>query len=160
MVRQASGLMLMAITQAIEFLRTALSGGPLSANDVRAQAKAAGVSWAAVRRGKSRIGIVTTRKSVGSAGDGQWFWSLPKGQDAQAQGVQAAQVVQAAPAAQPSMPRTILVRRPGVVPAGPNELSWEQWQALGSETGKDCPRIREFLRQREATSSLGGQTNG
>ena len=54
----------MAITQAIDFLRAVLGGGPLPVNVVRAQAKAAGVSWAAVRRAKQRIGVVAVREST------------------------------------------------------------------------------------------------
>jgi hypothetical protein len=72
------------------------------------------------------------------------------------------------PSAQPQPAvRQILVRRPGVAAVGENELTWEQWQALGSETGTDCPRIKQFLRERAAfsgslsspssPSSLGGQ---
>lgn len=40
--------------------------------------------------------------------------------------------------------RTITVKRPGVAPHGPDEISWEQWQALGCEVS----RLKEFLRQR------------
>jgi hypothetical protein len=85
----------MAITQAIEFLRAVLSVGPLPANVMRARAKAAGLSWASLRRAKQQLGIEAVRESEGSAGAGRWLWSLPKaqqdGQDAQQAQLQAAQ---------------------------------------------------------------------
>jgi hypothetical protein len=58
---------------------------------------------------------------------------------------------------QPPRQRVIVVKRPGVAAVGENELTWEQWQALGSETGTDCPRIREFLQRRSGNQQLGGQ---
>ncbi len=157
----------MAIDQAIIFLRDLLGDGLLPANDVRTQADDAGFSWATIRRAKERAGVVVLRQSVGGAGAGQWLWSLPvsqdtQGQDAPSQGEQA-QAAQAAPtqAAQPqgaavqlpSRQHAIRVRRPGVAPEGPNEISFEQWQELGCETGTNCPRIKEFLRLREAANA-------
>ena len=141
----------MAITQAIEFLRAALGGGSLLANDVRARAKAAGVSWAAVRRAKQRIGVVAVRESEGSAGAGRWLWSLPKaqqgGQDAQQAQLQAAQPLDAQPQpAQSPRQRVITVKRS---PVGPDEISHEEWRALGCSV----ERLKEFLRQRSTETA-------
>jgi hypothetical protein len=150
----------MAMTQAIGFLRAALSGGPLPATVVRAQAKAANVSWAAARRAKQRIGVEARRESEGGAGAGRWLWLLPV--QGAGQGVQGAQAAQVAPtqAAQPSAaqppsrPRTITVKRPGIAPVGPDEISHELWQSLGCSV----ERLKEFLRQRGAETANASQT--
>jgi hypothetical protein len=139
----------MAIGQAVSFLRELLAGGPLPTNEVRARAEAAGFAWAMIRRAKDHLGIEAIRKSEGSAGAGRWLWSLPVSQSAKAeqqvaQGVQAAQTQVAQAAQPPPRPREIKVRRPGVVPQGPDEISWEQWQAVGCSV----ERLKDFLRQR------------
>jgi hypothetical protein len=151
----------MAKTWAINFLCEALAQGPVATTELEARAKAEGLSWASLRRAKQQLKIEAIRESRGIGGDGRWLWSLPKalqnGQDAQV--VQPPAAVQVAQAAQlqtaqstqppvappPRRQRVILVKQ---VPQGPDEISFEQWRALGSETGRDCPRIREFLRQR------------
>jgi hypothetical protein len=61
---------------------------------------------------------------------------------------------QAHDAQAPRRTRVIKVRGRGVQPEGPDELSLEQWEALGSELGSDCPRVKEFLRQRDARSPI------
>jgi hypothetical protein len=170
----------MAISQAIEFLRAALSGGSLPATVVRAQAKAAGVSWAAARRAKQRIGVEALRKSEGGGGAGCWFWSLPvQGAKGVGQGVQDAQFTQlnqpaqlnqfappaqltqaVQPAAQP--PAAITPPRQRVItvkhrPVGPDEISHADWQNLGCST----ERLKLFLRQRDQQfAQLGDKVNG
>jgi hypothetical protein len=154
--------------QAQAFLRDLLGASPLPANTVRAQAEEAGFAWATIRRAKHQLGVEVVRESVGGTGEGRWLWSLPKEQDAQPQDTQAAQVAQTAQAsapptqpaqaqavstpASPATPprsREIKVRRPGVVPQGPDEISWEQWQELGCSV----ERLKGFLRQREAANA-------
>jgi hypothetical protein len=46
--------------------------------------------------------------------------------------------------------RVIKVRARGVQPEGPDQISYEEWENLGRELGRDCPRVKEFLRQRDA----------
>jgi hypothetical protein len=141
----------MAIERAVIFLRELLAGGPLPATVVRTRAEAAGFSWGTTRRAKDQLQIKAVRESAGGGGDGQWLWSLSNGQDVQAQAAQtqAAQTQAAQSVEPPRQRRVITVRRPGVPAAGPDELTHEQWQALGSEVGENCPRIREFLRRRD-----------
>jgi hypothetical protein len=138
----------MAIKRAIEFLRAALGAGPLPADDVRARAKAAGLSWASLRRAKPRIGIVALRESKSNTGEGKWLWSLPVSQEVrrqEAQPAQTAQAVPAPPATAPPRMREIIVRRPGVAAVGPDQVTWADWQALGCST----ERLKLFLRQRD-----------
>ena len=68
--------------------------------------------------------------------------------DPSGQGTRAVQP-QAARPADVELPRqrVITVRRPGVVPQGPNEISHEQWHELGCSV----ERLKEFLRQRSST---------
>jgi hypothetical protein len=147
------------------FLRELLVGGPLlslPSNTVRERVEAAGFAWSTVRRAKNQLGILAVRESEGGGGAGRWLWSLPKGQAALAQTMQAAQAVQmklqaaqAAPAAPtqvtqppaaqpPSHPRTITVKRPGIAPVGPDEISHELWQSLGCSV----ERLKKYLHQR------------
>jgi hypothetical protein len=148
----------MAVERAVIFLRELLAGGPLLSNNVRERVEAAGFAWSTIRRAKDQLGVEAVRESEGGGGSGRWRWVLPKGQVALCRISQEAQAMpvetQAAqsPAnlaesstAQPLRQRVITVKR---VPAGPNEISFEEWRALGSETGTDCPRIREFLQRR------------
>jgi hypothetical protein len=153
----------MAIERAVIFLRELLAGGPLPATVVQTRAEAAGFSWGTTRRAKDQLQIKAVRESAGGSGDGQWFWSLSKGQDAQAQAAQGqdaqAQAAQTQAATSPRL-RVITVRRRGAVPEGPDQISWDLWQSLGSEVGENCPRIKQFLRERAAlsgSSSPGGK---
>jgi putative DNA primase/helicase len=79
-----------AIEAATDFLTQVLADGTTPAKTVEAEAKAAGVSWASVRRAGDALGV-TKRK-----GSGAWYWKLPEGvQLAQgAQEVQREQVEQ------------------------------------------------------------------
>jgi putative DNA primase/helicase len=63
-----------------EWLREVLALGPVATNDVKSFAKAAGYSWATVRRAQAAIDIKPKRVG-GVAGAGQWAWSLPDGEE-------------------------------------------------------------------------------
>lgn len=63
-----------ARNEAGEFLRELLEPGPVATDDVKAEAKKAGLSWATVRRAKDAIGARS--RKIGFA-DAQWFWTLP-----------------------------------------------------------------------------------
>jgi hypothetical protein len=149
-----------AIDKAVDFLREQLAAGPMTSEEIRKRPKDAGFSWATVRRAKGQLGVLSMRKSEGGAGAGEWLWSLPQGahpgsQDAQVQEVQQAQEAQSRGAqtqdAQAPRPKRIVtVAKPGVKPEGPNQISYREWEILGCESGSDCPRVKEFLRQRDA----------
>jgi putative DNA primase/helicase len=66
-----------ASVEAEEFLRDSLAGGVVPVNDLKAEAKEAGLSWATVRRAKDRLGVVAERESYGRDGGGRWIWTLP-----------------------------------------------------------------------------------
>jgi hypothetical protein len=51
-----------------------LDGGPVPQKQIEARAKAAGYSWATVRRAKDRLGIVPEKTGF----DGGWVWGLPE----------------------------------------------------------------------------------
>ncbi len=60
---------------AADWLREVLSAGPMLARDVQNEAKAAGHSWATIRRAKDAIGVCVRREGFGK--DGAWHWTLP-----------------------------------------------------------------------------------
>jgi hypothetical protein len=62
---------------AVEWLQELLLLGPLSANEVRAQANEAGLFWGTVRRAQAALGIKPGKSDFG----GPWMWELP-GEDA------------------------------------------------------------------------------
>jgi hypothetical protein len=57
---------------ATEFLRTALSTGPMASKELMADAKANGISQRTLWRAKTELGIVAERH-----GRGPWYWMLP-----------------------------------------------------------------------------------
>jgi len=63
-------------TEAKEFLLAMLEDGPHPVTDIKEEAKAAGLSWATVRRAKDELGIRSERESEGRDGVGQWLWRL------------------------------------------------------------------------------------
>ncbi|WP_063682820.1 AAA family ATPase [Bradyrhizobium stylosanthis] len=63
-------------SEAEDFLRDLLAGGPMSPEDIKAEASGAGISWATVRRAKTKIGVNSERVG-GLASAGRWEWSLP-----------------------------------------------------------------------------------
>jgi putative DNA primase/helicase len=60
-----------------EFLREALAGGAVAVNNLKADVKEAGLSWATIRRAKDRLGVVAKRESHGRDGGGRWTWAMP-----------------------------------------------------------------------------------
>ena len=69
-------------SEAEEFLRDILSGGPCLATEIKSQATAACLAWRTVNRAKRDLGIVSTPKAELSQEPGkpprvQWWWSLP-----------------------------------------------------------------------------------
>ena len=145
-----------ALDKAVDFLRAQLAAGPLMSEEIRTRAKDAGFSWTTVRRAKGQLSVLSMRKSEGGAGAGEWLWSLPQGaqsEEAQdAHGGQHAQKEQTQGAQAPAQrqKRIVTVAKPGVKPEGPNQISYREWEILGCESGPDCPRVKEFLRQRDA----------
>jgi hypothetical protein len=68
-------------SEAEEFLRDVLSGGPCLATEIKSQATAACLAWRTVNRAKRDLGIVSTPKADPSPEPGkpprvQWWWSL------------------------------------------------------------------------------------
>jgi putative DNA primase/helicase len=57
------------------WLREILAEGAVPNAEVRAEAEAAGLAWATVRRAADAIGVVVVRVG-GIAGNGEWRWSL------------------------------------------------------------------------------------
>ena len=60
--------------EAEEFLRELLETGPMATDDIKAEAKDAGISWSTIRRAKEAIGA--RPRKIGFA-DARWFWALP-----------------------------------------------------------------------------------
>jgi len=60
--------------EAEEFLRDLLETGPMATDDIKAEAKDAGISWSTIRRAKEAIGA--RPRKIGFA-DARWFWALP-----------------------------------------------------------------------------------
>jgi hypothetical protein len=64
--------------EAMEWLREQLSAGSVSARQIHADAKAAGLAWATVRRAKDTLGITPSKEGF----EGGWYWRLPASEDA------------------------------------------------------------------------------
>ncbi|CAJ0688372.1 AAA family ATPase [Ralstonia wenshanensis] len=62
-----------AVGAAAEFLRDLLGSDVVSSKTVQADAKAAGIAWATVRRAADKMRV---KKRKGH--DGKWYWCLPK----------------------------------------------------------------------------------
>jgi putative DNA primase/helicase len=63
-----------ASTEAEEFLKCVLGNGAVPSNEIRNEARAAGVSWPTVRRAKDRLAIEARKTGM----DCGWVWALPK----------------------------------------------------------------------------------
>lgn len=63
-----------ARTEAEDWLRDLLEGGPVATDDVKDECKAAGMAWATVRRAKDVLGVKAKRLGFGA--EGKWFWAL------------------------------------------------------------------------------------
>jgi putative DNA primase/helicase len=57
-----------------EFLKCVLGNGAMPSNEIRNEARAAGVSWPTVRRAKDKLAIKARKIGM----DGGWVWALPK----------------------------------------------------------------------------------
>jgi hypothetical protein len=57
-----------------DFLRGLLASGRMQVSKIEAEAKAAGLAWATVRRAQANIGIKPNR--VGFGKEGIWYWQL------------------------------------------------------------------------------------
>lgn len=71
-----------ALTEAVDFLRAALSAGEREVDDVKAEARRAGIAEATLRRARERLSIKASRQGI--PGTRQRFvWGLPNSDDAQ-----------------------------------------------------------------------------
>jgi len=66
--------------EAMEWLREQLSGGPLTAKQIRTDAKTAGFSWSTLRRAKDTLGVVHSKQGFALG----WVWELPTAEGAHA----------------------------------------------------------------------------
>lgn len=64
--------------EATDWLREQLSGGPISAKQLKKDANAAGLSWITVRRAQGLLGIKPAKDGF----EGGWSWNLPTPEDA------------------------------------------------------------------------------
>jgi len=59
---------------AADWLKEALAAGPMTAEDLKAAAKASGLAWRTVRRAQVAAGVKVRRQGYGA--DGKWYWLL------------------------------------------------------------------------------------
>lgn len=67
-------------TEAEDFLRDILAGGPRPSKDIEAEAKEAGLNWRTVRRAQKALGVKAVRRAESGDGlgkAGRWYWELP-----------------------------------------------------------------------------------
>ena len=62
-----------ALSEAKQFLRDILSGGPVAAKVIKAEADGAGQSWASIRRAKTALGVEVNKSGM----EGPWVWAMP-----------------------------------------------------------------------------------
>jgi hypothetical protein len=70
-----------ARSPAQDWLRQALTGGPMPVRELRKQAAAAGHAWGTVKHAKQRLGALATRSGFGGGG----HWSLAPAEEPKAQ---------------------------------------------------------------------------
>lgn len=65
--------------EAVDWLRDALSDGAVAVGELKADARAAGISWRTAQRAKDELGVRSFREGAIGAGKGAggWFWTLP-----------------------------------------------------------------------------------
>jgi putative DNA primase/helicase len=68
-----------ALGDAVAFLRSLLSDGPVPSKQVRADADGAGHSWATIRRAAAKLGVEAVKQGghFARGGKQQWVWALP-----------------------------------------------------------------------------------
>jgi hypothetical protein len=67
-----------ALEEAVEFLRSILSEGPVSANEVKDEAAESGISEKTLYRAKRALDVAARREGeTGRQGGGRWVWALP-----------------------------------------------------------------------------------
>lgn len=66
-----------AQTDAVSVLRAILADGPVPADDVKAEAKRAGISERTLWRAKGKLGVRSNKSAFGK--DAPWLWQLPEG---------------------------------------------------------------------------------
>jgi hypothetical protein len=64
-----------AVQDAVEVLRSILEGGPVPSEEVKKEARQAGIAERTLLRAKSILGVRS--RKVGFTGKGSWQWSLP-----------------------------------------------------------------------------------
>jgi hypothetical protein len=64
--------------EAMEWLREQLSAGPVSAKQIRADAKKACITWSTLRRAKDALKVKHSKEGF----EGGWYWALPPSEDA------------------------------------------------------------------------------
>lgn len=63
-----------ALEDAMAFLRALLDTGPLSSNQIKADARGAGYHWRTIERAKKKLGIEARKLGM----KGGWVWALPE----------------------------------------------------------------------------------
>jgi hypothetical protein len=67
-----------ALSEAQEFLRDVLSGGPVAASEVKREADSAGIAKRTLDRARQSLGVASEREGEpGKRGAGRWVWRLP-----------------------------------------------------------------------------------
>ncbi|MEJ7872822.1 MAG: hypothetical protein WKF67_11245, partial [Rubrobacteraceae bacterium] len=67
-----------ALSEAQEFLREVLAGGPLPSKGVEDEGRGAGIAKRTLDRARQSLGVTAERKGEsGKRGGGTWYWSLP-----------------------------------------------------------------------------------
>src|SRR5205085_10824106 len=72
-----------ARSDAQEFLREILEGGPKLSKDIQGEAKEAGISERTLWRAKSSLGIKAHREGAPGTENQKWSWQLPETQSGQ-----------------------------------------------------------------------------
>ena len=60
--------------EAVEWLRALLANGPVETNQIRSDAKQAGIAWRTVERAKGILGVKSRKRDFAKG----WWWSLPE----------------------------------------------------------------------------------
>ena len=63
------------VSEAEQWLRDQLAGGPRPQKELDAEAKESDISWRTLRRAKDRLGVESHKAGLG----GSWYWELPEG---------------------------------------------------------------------------------